>query len=95
MLKVPLWLKNEQDEDDGQVSAVNGNGNCNGGSGGGGGSGSGSENGEPQCVDIKNDTLIKHMAKKYGRNEEDHYVSFKIYLKLYILFCSKSFVKPI
>lgn len=79
MLKVPLWLKNEQDEDDGQVSAVNGNGNCNGG--GVGGSGSGSENGEPQCVDIKNDTLIKHMAKKYGRNEEDHYVSFKIYLK--------------
>ncbi|XP_038107797.1 uncharacterized protein LOC6036718 isoform X1 [Culex quinquefasciatus] len=73
VLKVPLWLKNEQDEDDGQVSAVNGNGNCNGGSGGGGGSGSGSENGEPQCVDIKNDTLIKHMAKKYGRNEEDHY----------------------
>uniref|UniRef100_A0A1Q3G0L6 Nostrin n=1 Tax=Culex tarsalis TaxID=7177 RepID=A0A1Q3G0L6_CULTA len=75
VLKVPLWLKNEQDEnDDGQVSAaaaVNGNGNCGGG--GGGGSGSGSENGEPQCVDIKNDTLIKHMAKKYGRNEEDHY----------------------
>lgn len=73
VLKVPLWLKNEQDEDDGQVSNANGNG-------GGGGSGGGSESGDssPQCVDIKNDTLIKHMAKKYGRKgvsgeEGDHY----------------------
>lgn len=63
VLKVPLWLKNEQEEeDDGQVSNTNG-----------GGSGSDID-GERDCVDIKNDTLIKHMAQKYGRTEEDHYV---------------------
>ncbi|XP_001650930.2 uncharacterized protein LOC5566553 [Aedes aegypti] len=62
VLKVPLWLKNEQEEeDDGQVSNTNG-----------GGSGSDID-GERDCVDIKNDTLIKHMAQKYGRTEEDHY----------------------
>ncbi|XP_065089703.1 uncharacterized protein Nost [Ochlerotatus camptorhynchus] len=60
VLKVPLWLKNEEDEDDGQVSSTNG-----------GGSGS-DIGGERDCVDIKNDTLIKHMAQKYGRPEEDH-----------------------
>ncbi|XP_055631784.1 uncharacterized protein LOC129771779 isoform X2 [Toxorhynchites rutilus septentrionalis] len=62
VLKVPLWLKNEQEEDDGQVSSTN----CGL-----------SDIGE-QCVDIKNDTLIKHMAQKYGRgktscDESDHY----------------------
>lgn len=61
VLKVPLWLKNEQDEDDGQVSSTNGG--C-----------SGSDLGvERDCVDIKNDTLIQHMAQKYSRPDEDHY----------------------
>lgn len=61
VLKVPLWLKNEQEEDDGQESSTNG----------------GSSDVGEQCVDIKNDALIKHMAQKYsrskGRDDEDHY----------------------
>lgn len=67
VLKVPLWLKNEQEEDDdGQESSTNGG--CSGSDVGG-------DRGE--CLDIKNDTLIKHMAQKYGRVEEDHYSSNK------------------
>ncbi|XP_058464995.1 uncharacterized protein LOC131438766 [Malaya genurostris] len=62
VLKVPLWLKNEQDDEDGQVSSTNG----------------GSSDIVDQCVDIRNDTLIKHMSQKYGRSkdsggEEDPY----------------------
>ncbi|XP_055528809.1 uncharacterized protein LOC129720926 [Wyeomyia smithii] len=53
VLKVPLWLKNEQDDDDGQVSSTNGGS---------------SEVGE--CVDIRNDTLIRHMSHKYSRSKE-------------------------
>lgn len=63
VLKVPLWLKNEQDDDDGQVSSTNG----------------GSSDVGEQCVDIRNDTLIRHMSHKYSRSkesagEEDPYV---------------------
>ncbi|XP_058836754.1 uncharacterized protein LOC131693162 isoform X2 [Topomyia yanbarensis] len=55
VLKVPLWLKTEQDDEDGQVSSTNG----------------GSSDIVEQCVDIRNDTLIKNMSQqKYSRSKE-------------------------
>uniref|UniRef100_A0A182NP94 Nostrin n=1 Tax=Anopheles dirus TaxID=7168 RepID=A0A182NP94_9DIPT len=74
VLKVPLWLKHEQDNPEAfNLESVTTNGQTTVHS---------SDDGSDQsCMDIKNDTLIKHIVHKYARNghngAEGHYTTSK------------------
>ncbi|XP_053661207.1 uncharacterized protein LOC128710187 [Anopheles marshallii] len=69
VLKVPLWLKHEQDDQDGNLESATANGQTI--------VHSSDESSDQGCLDIKNDTLIKHIVHKYARNgcngDEGHY----------------------
>ncbi|XP_035788612.1 nostrin-like isoform X3 [Anopheles albimanus] len=72
VLKVPLWLKHEQDDETGTAPSNGTVPACD-------------ETESPaNCLDIKNDTLIKHIVHKYARNNgtangdsQEHYVTGK------------------
>uniref|UniRef100_A0AAG5DJH4 SH3 domain-containing protein n=1 Tax=Anopheles atroparvus TaxID=41427 RepID=A0AAG5DJH4_ANOAO len=75
VLKVPLWLKHDH-EDEGNLE-TSGGANGRDYSAHSNGTTASDESGEQNCLDIKNDTLIKHIVHKYARNgcngEEGHY----------------------
>ncbi|XP_041781192.1 uncharacterized protein LOC121598423 [Anopheles merus] len=73
VLKVPLWLKHEQDDQEGTQESVAANGQTT--------ILSSDDSSDQGCLDIKNDTLIKHIVHKYARNgcngDEGHYTTTK------------------
>ncbi|XP_050093364.1 nostrin isoform X2 [Anopheles aquasalis] len=73
VLKVPLWLKHEQDDETGTAQS-NGTVACD----------DETESPATNCLDIKNDTLIKQIVHKYARNNgttnvdsQEHYTISK------------------
>uniref|UniRef100_A0A903XKI7 Nostrin n=1 Tax=Anopheles gambiae TaxID=7165 RepID=A0A903XKI7_ANOGA len=73
VLKVPLWLKHEQDDQEGTQEPVTANGQTT--------ILSSDDSSDQGCLDIKNDTLIKHIVHKYARNgcngDEGQYTTTK------------------
>uniref|UniRef100_A0A4Y0AZU3 SH3 domain-containing protein n=1 Tax=Anopheles funestus TaxID=62324 RepID=A0A4Y0AZU3_ANOFN len=73
VLKVPLWLKHEQDDQEGSLESATANGQTI--------VHSSDESSDQGCLDIKNDTLIKHIVHKYARKgcngDEGHYTVSK------------------
>ncbi|XP_058129993.1 uncharacterized protein LOC131288706 [Anopheles ziemanni] len=78
VLKVPLWLKHDQD-DEGNLES---SGGTNNGRDYSAQSCETDESREQNCLDIKNDTLIKHIVHKYARSgcngEQGHYTVTKV-----------------